>query len=346
LKEFLKTRPGNPLVSIVVTIFNCEEYVSNCLKSITAQSYRNLEIIVVNDGSTDSSLSIVLDVQSRDSRVLVIDQENAGVSEARNAGIKSATGEFIAIVDGDDFVHNQYVEILLAPFLQGSFKGAISVGKFNSVGADAMMREESATYADDASYAIYSTQTALRMLFLQREITTSAWGKMYQKRLFDSILYPKDKTQEDLAVTYLLFALAQGVVVCDSRIYYYRRAKGGITSRSTVQTRFSGVGFAKSALDFTRIRYPSVSRAAEVRLFMECIYLISSAGSLGELRRIDSSIWEHVRATRKSVLREQHGRPIWIIFSVISLFGPTLLGIAAGAHRKASGIWNFIRRKA
>ena len=101
------------LVSIIVAVYNVEKYLKKCLDSIIKQSYRNIEIICVNDGSTDSSLKICEEYQEQDSRIIIITQKNQGLSAARNTGIKNSKGEFIAFIDSDDWVDPQFIELLL-----------------------------------------------------------------------------------------------------------------------------------------------------------------------------------------------------------------------------------------
>ena len=103
----------NILVTVVVPVYNVEKYLKKCLDSLLSQTYHNIEIIVVNDGTTDKSLDIAKEVNSIDERVKIISQENQGLSEARNTGIRNAKGEYICFVDSDDFVHKDYVKLLL-----------------------------------------------------------------------------------------------------------------------------------------------------------------------------------------------------------------------------------------
>lgn len=100
-------------ITVIIPVYNVENYLERCLKSILYNTYTNLEIICVNDGSTDNSKKILEDYSKRDKRVVVINKKNAGVSSARNAGIKIATGEYIAFVDSDDWIHEKYFEYLI-----------------------------------------------------------------------------------------------------------------------------------------------------------------------------------------------------------------------------------------
>ena len=106
----------NAKISIIVPVYNREEYLKKCIDSIVSQSYKNLEIILVDDGSTDSSLSVCREYENADSRIIVISKENGGVSSARNAGLDSATGDFIGFVDSDDYIEEDMYERLIQPY--------------------------------------------------------------------------------------------------------------------------------------------------------------------------------------------------------------------------------------
>lgn len=101
------------LVSVVVPVYNLEKYIENCLKSIVAQTYKNLEILCIDDGSTDGSADIIKSMAENDLRIKYVYQENAGVSAARNRGMNEATGEYLMFVDGDDYLHYQAVELFV-----------------------------------------------------------------------------------------------------------------------------------------------------------------------------------------------------------------------------------------
>lgn len=108
----------NKTITVIIPVYNAGRYLAHCLESIVQNSYRNLEIICINDGSTDNSLTLLYDFQKRDHRIVVINQENAGVAVARNVGMLHATGEFISFVDADDYVHPMYFELLIKEMLR------------------------------------------------------------------------------------------------------------------------------------------------------------------------------------------------------------------------------------
>ncbi|HDT8036797.1 TPA: glycosyltransferase family 2 protein, partial [Enterococcus faecalis] len=163
------------LVSVVIPVYNVEKYVEKCLDSVINQTYQNLEIIIVNDGSTDNSLSVCQKKKLSDSRIKLINKENGGLSSARNAGIECAQGEFICFIDSDDWIELDYIEVLLNGMentnVDISVIQMIKVKDFNKIA----FQSESQTKWD-----IFERETAMRELFSSNLIGYSANNKLYR----------------------------------------------------------------------------------------------------------------------------------------------------------------------
>ena len=159
------------LISVIIPIYNTAEYLPRCLDSILNNTYRELEVICVNDGSRDNSLEVLKGYAARDSRVKVIDQPNAGVSAARNRGLDEATGEYIAFVDSDDWVHHRYFELLHDPSRREN--------------ADIMMCEASYVSEYTPDLTIQPEQTQPKMITPAQMISGEmpVWGKLYNARV-------------------------------------------------------------------------------------------------------------------------------------------------------------------
>ncbi|EGO6039266.1 glycosyltransferase family 2 protein, partial [Enterococcus faecalis] len=187
------------LVSVVIPVYNVEKYVEKCLDSVINQTYQNLEIIIVNDGSTDNSLSVCQKKKLSDSRIKLINKENGGLSSARNAGIECAQGEFICFIDSDDWIELDYIEVLLNGMentnVDISVIQMIKVKDFNKIA----FQSESQTKWD-----IFERETAMRELFSSNLIGYSANNKLYRISLFKSIRYPEGMLMEDKGTTYRL----------------------------------------------------------------------------------------------------------------------------------------------
>ena len=217
-----------PLISVIVPVYRVEEYLERCVKSILSQTYENLEVILVDDGSPDQCPAICDACAEKDARVKVIHQENKGLSGARNAGIDVASGEYLAFVDSDDYVSPHFIEELYQ-LLQDT-GCAIGQCRFSYVKGDGLVEES------DSAFCIYRGESLMEQLYGPEEKATCfvvAWNKLYRAELFNEtgIRYPEGRIHEDEATTYRLFHEAKKLAFLDRALYgYYTENGGSITS--------------------------------------------------------------------------------------------------------------------
>lgn len=216
-------------ISIVIPVYNVEKYLNRCMISICGQTYSNLEIIVVNDGSTDASLDICTKWRERDNRVIVINKKNGGLSDARNAGIEIATGEYIVFVDSDDFIDVRSIEFLYQNALR--FKADISIASFLKVSdlldtpPEVNLSQKVSVYnRDEAMHALFDDSTKMDF--------TVAWGKLYKKQIFDSIRYPVGRKYEDSSIAHLVYNCVERVAYSRTPLYFYSYRIGSITTNT------------------------------------------------------------------------------------------------------------------
>lgn len=217
-----------PLISVIVPVYRVEEYLERCVKSILSQTYKNLEVILVDDGSPDQCPAICDACAEKDARMKVIHQENKGLSGARNAGIDAASGEYLAFVDSDDYVSPHFIEELYQ-LLQDT-GCAIGQCRFSYVKGDGLVEE------GDSAFCIYRGESLMEQLYGPEEKATCfvvAWNKLYWAELFKEtgIRYPEGRIHEDEATTYRLFHEAKKLAFLDRALYgYYTENGGSITS--------------------------------------------------------------------------------------------------------------------
>lgn len=217
-----------PLISVIVPVYRVEKYLERCVKSILSQTYKNLEVILVDDGSPDQCPAICDACAEKDARVKVIHQENKGLSGARNAGIDAASGEYLAFVDSDDYVSPHFIEELYQ-LLQDT-GCAIGQCRFSYVKGDGLVEES------DSAFCIYRGESLMEQLYGPEEKATCfvvAWNKLYRAELFKEtgIRYPEGRIHEDEATTYRLFHEAKKLAFLDRALYgYYTENGGSITS--------------------------------------------------------------------------------------------------------------------
>lgn len=204
-----------PLVSVIVPIYNVEEYLNTCVDSIINQTYKNIEIILVDDGSPDNCGKICDEYACKDSRVKVIHKKNGGLSDARNAGIDVANGEYLIFVDSDDWINKYMIERLLAFAIDKKLD--IVECKFINIYSRQLVKDES----NVGECKTFSSIEALENHFNGQGLYRCVWNKIYKKYLFNDLRFPKGKVAEDLHTTYKLFFKASKVGLIDFHGYYY-----------------------------------------------------------------------------------------------------------------------------
>ncbi len=213
----------NDLVSVIVPCYNVEIYVATCLESILTQTYCNLEIILVDDGSPDKCGEICDCYSKRDLRIKVIHKQNGGLSDARNVAIDVAKGEWITFIDSDDYVAPNYVERLLSLAIDNGCKCSV-VQPILFVDGTNPVKKNKNTIVE-----IMDSMDAISAMFYQTKLDTSAWNKLYHHSLFSTgIRYPKGYLFEDNPTTYRLLALCEKIAVSNEKLYYYRIREGSI----------------------------------------------------------------------------------------------------------------------
>lgn len=204
-----------PRICVIIPVYNVEKYLRRCVDSILAQTYSDFELILVDDGSTDSCGAISNEYAKKDSRVKVIHQENRGVAVARNVGLDLAfevrEAQWIAFVDSDDWVHPQYLEILLQAANESG--KAISMCRF--------AKTEVETEFENQELALKIVSPGEAYTYNTRFIDAYPWGRLYAKECFNTIRYPSGKTFEDLATTYKLLYAQDQIAIAENTLYYY-----------------------------------------------------------------------------------------------------------------------------
>lgn len=216
-----------PLISIIVPVYNVETYLAKCVDSILAQTYTNLEIFLVNDGSSDCCGKLCDEYAKEDKRIKVIHKKNGGLSDARNVAIDVATGEFITFIDSDDYVTDDYIMTLYS--LIEKYECKVSIALYNTFVEGSKPKVVNRVYREDCQTNI----KAIEEMFYQEKYDTASWAKLYHSSLFATgIRYPKGIVYEDLATTYLLIFQSDKVAFCNRRIYNYLLRRDSIEGSS------------------------------------------------------------------------------------------------------------------
>lgn len=211
------------LISIIIPAYNVERYMGKCLDSVCRQTYRNIEIIVIDDGSTDCTGAICDEFAAKDARIKVLHCEKSGVGAARNRGLDCATGEYIGFVDSDDWAEPEMFETLYN----------LHVGKDVDISICSFFREKkgcSKPLVDDGAVFSLTNKQALSELVRDKTYKNYLWNKLFKRSLFEGIRFPEGANYEDVAVIYRLFAKSRAVECVNKPLYHYVHRIGSIVS--------------------------------------------------------------------------------------------------------------------
>ncbi len=216
-------------ISVIVPIYKVEKYLVTCVESIIKQDYSNLEIILVDDGSPDRCPQICDDFMKKDNRIKVIHKENGGLADARNVGIKYATGEYIAFVDSDDFVMENFISSMYENLKK--YKVDIACCGFYKYYNELNIIDNNFVGIEQK----YSCNEALKYLNIIGYFGYGSWNKLYKKQLFKDIEFPKNKKSEDVFVMHkIIFNAKNGIYYSSIPKYYYRQREGSITCSNDI----------------------------------------------------------------------------------------------------------------
>ncbi len=218
------------MISIIIPVYNVSKYLDKCLQSVVSQTYSNIQIILVNDGSTDNSGEICERWKKKDNRIEVIHKKNGGLSNARNVGIEKAQGKYLMFVDSDDIISIDLCEMLHSYLLGNSADLAICDTYH-------IFSNDSFTFQKDDKVKMYcfNRNEAICNLWYQKSFLPSAWGKLYKKELFEQIRFTEGIIFEDIDIMHEIFYLCNRIVYIDVKAYGYVHHENSITTKKYTQ---------------------------------------------------------------------------------------------------------------
>lgn len=240
------------LISVIVPVYNVQEYLKICLDSILKQTYKDLEIILVDDGSTDSSGTICDEYKKKDNRIKVIHQKNGGLSSARNTGIKIATGKYIAFIDSDDYIEKDMYKRAIETMKQEHAQIFIC-GRYY------LYKDVKEIKQKENIYIIMNNIQALDKMNMFEYYDVAAWDKVYERNLFDGIEFPEGKLCEDWYTIYKVLDKADKIVYDSTPLYVYRQRPNSITHSDNKKINYNSIYASKEVLKFIESKYPSIT---------------------------------------------------------------------------------------
>ena len=256
---------NTPLISVIVPVYNVEPYLDRCVQSIVDQTYTNLEIILVDDGSPDNCPAMCDAWAARDTRIKAIHQENGGLSDARNAGLAEASGEYVAFIDSDDWVEPEFLRFLLLTTKENQ----------SEIAGSAYRLVEDVTEpppsADSFETTVYPRDEALSALIADR-VRQVVWNKLYARTLIADIPFEKGKFHEDEFWSYKVFSHAERYAQIDYIGYNYLQRAGSIMGERYSLKRLDAVEAKTQRQAFLEDKMPSLAPQGRISLYFTCLY--------------------------------------------------------------------------
>ena len=334
------------LVSVIIPVYNVAQYLQEALDSIIHQTYPNIEIIIIDDGSTDGSGEICDEYAGRDSRIRVIHQENKGLSAARNAGLDTMGGDMVAFLDPDDAYCPEFIEAMTDSMIREN--ADMAVCKYTIYRTTEYMPEAGTEKPKPTIQpGTYKRNGALRAL-ADRQLNHSVWNKIYRRNIWDGIRFPEGHVFEDINVTFQLIDRCQRMYVLDQPQYKYRKRPGSICSIKSPESTADFFAAFFSFEEYIRTHIPEVFSEEHLERFRQKIltlqikkYIFFSRCSEPDAKEFSNKLRKQIVEARKKMNIRKCSRRIRMCYqmfcwSPVILVGAysTYLFIHSKVHRQ------------
>lgn len=322
------------LISIIVPVYNTEKYVRQAIDSILAQTYENIEVILVDDGSTDESGKICDEYMKKDKRVVTKHQLNQGQATARNEAFKISKGEYIIYADSDDLMHKDQVKCMIK-VMEETMADIIQVenSKFYRYEKIKNMPNES---IEKINYSIYTASEALELLCYQRKFNFSPVCKLIKRELMNDLEFPTNTGYEDAAIMYKLYGKAEKLVYSPTVLYWYRQH-----AMSTMHTKFSDkkvdrIRIMTELKQYIIENFPENSSAVQTRYCLAQLQLLMELPFSADYKSIKKMAYSNLKGSRKEMLMDRKAPKKIKIMVLASYFGPNVLMILGRLYMRVT----------
>lgn len=314
---------SKPLVSVVIPVYNVEKYLDRCIQSVIEQTYTNLEIILVDDGSTDKSPELCDQYARKDKRIVIIHKKNGGLSSARNAGIEKSKGDYIAFIDSDDYIAPSHIQLLVTPAL--TYDADISICGEQVI----KLGKQPKPIKKQLSCSIISKEEALADILTEHNFTVSVHSKLYKRTLFKNISFPVGKLYEDNGCTHKLILKSKRITYSTNKTYYYCLRNNSITSSSYDTKKLDYISLVDQACEeilkaYPQLLYACKNRRAKARISILRQILVSKCVS-PTCKRQTEEIISHIKENAFDLIK--YARINVRIAVILILINPNMLKI-------------------
>ena len=322
------------LISIIIPIYNVEQFCEESIKSVMTQNYNNLEIILINDGSTDKSLEICEKLKAEDNRIILISQKNGGLSKARNTGIEKSKGKYITFIDSDDIISKNYINDL--------YKG---IKKYNNdIAVCGYIRFLNRIPKEERNNKINNMKSndfLEKLLYQEKQelYSVSACNKMYKRNVFDEIKFPEDKIYEDVAIITDIIDATESISVIDNYNYFYRINPKSITNKEISTKNMEIINFIEKIIK-KYDNQETLKKGAINLLFRRTIELLSKYDkSKNKNKEMKKKLYINIKKYRKIIILDKKAKCSTKISAILAYFNMLFLII------KVRNIWKGLKEK-
>lgn len=319
-----------PLISVIIPVYNVEAYIEECLFSVIEQTYHNIEIIIVDDGSQDKTGLICDNFADKDSRIKVIHKKNSGVAESRNVGVNAARGSFVLFVDGDDVADTQMIEFLYGLLLKN--KADISI-----CGIQYFDNKYIKKAINNDEIYLMSDVEALETMLYQRHFDTGPVAKLIKSEIVKKYPFPKGMVFEDLFTVYKFIDEAQKVVYAPDIYYYYRQNEVSMMHRNFDYEIFDELKAIEEMEKYINIKHPDLLPAFMARKFSSYCQVLGwmpDCKTNKELLGYREKIWTYIDSYKTKMLKDNRARRKNRIAALLSYFGMNIFQCALKAQKR------------
>jgi glycosyltransferase involved in cell wall biosynthesis len=291
------------LITVIIPVYNVKKYLKRCVNGVLAQTYKNLEVILVDDGSTDGCAELCDELFKTDKRVVVFHKQNGGLSSARNYGVRAANGKYITFVDSDDTIDEDYVETLYNTIRKYNVKLAICSHRVFYEG------HKTAVDMGTGETGKIDSKTVIQRLLYADGIDTSSWAKMYTKDILVAHPFPEGRNFEDAATTYLYLDSVKYIGLNSVAKYNYYVRRMSISQKPFTKMKMDLITATQEMHDYVVEKYPKMKLGAERRLmyaYLSTLRQIALSPETPDSIECLPVVWHYIKTHRNDVLRNSN----------------------------------------
>lgn len=318
-------------ISVLIPVYNSEQHIERCIKSIENQTYSDIEIVIVNDGSTDKTQDIIQKIAQKDDRIKLINIENQGVANARNVALSNATGEYITFVDSDDYIEDDYVQTLY----DNLKKYDADIAVCNCINYIQETKEQIHKDFGIKQVKEYNSKEAVQSLFYYNFLRHSPWGKLYKKNLWNNLTFPVGRNYEDLAIIYKTFLSAKKIIYIPEEKYIYVTRKESIVHGKVKESDIQAIiMYCKGILEDITKNYIELIPAAEYLLASHELHLWYKIPNKKEYKNYINIVVKDVKKYRKSIIKNPKVSKKKKLLFILSYLGRNIYKIILTLSKK------------